>query len=259
MSAVLTRISHIWYFHESVRLFGYDKVIYLYKFFINYWLNTIIFISRTQKEEWERLINIPVNNSRIIYNPIKKIKPCGKRYRNDKLVYGYLGSFTKIKNLSLLIEAFYIVKQEYPNITLLLGGSGDIEEENLIKKVIRKYSLEPIIEISGQISDASDFYSDVDVLVLPSKQETMPLVVLEAMSVQKAVIVTSNTAGLCELFEDKKDCIFFDPSNISELVNSMKAVVDKDYRVLLASNGFKKVCQYNFNAVFEKGIKILFE
>jgi glycosyltransferase involved in cell wall biosynthesis len=259
ISAILTHVPHVWYFHESVRLFGYDKAMYIYRFFIRHSLNTVIFISNMQKKEWERLIKIDINNSHVIYNPIRNIKLSNEKYHSDKLVFGYLGSFSKIKNLPFLIKAFYMMKQECPDIVLLIAGSGEITEENIIKNLIKKYSLYHSIELLGQISDISVFYSTIDILVLPSKAETMPLVVIEAMSVKKVVIVTLNTAGLCELFEDKQDCIFFDPSNILELVNAMKAVMDKDHRTFLSSNGYKKVCQYNFNSIFEKSVNDLFK
>jgi glycosyltransferase involved in cell wall biosynthesis len=128
----------------------------------------------------------------------------------------------------------------------------------VIQELIKKYSLQNFVETVGQISDVSSFYSRIDVLVLPSFYECMPLVAIEAMSARRAVIITKNT-GLPELFGNKKECLFIDPYSETELREAMEMLMDDKYRNSLAIRSYEKVKEYNFNVAFEDAVRLLFE
>jgi glycosyltransferase involved in cell wall biosynthesis len=261
MVAILLNISHIWHFHESVhtkQTFGDHKLAYIYKILLKYRKNTIIFISKKQKQEWQSFINNNIKNFKIIYNPIKHIKIIKDRNGlfRETLNYGYLGSLTEVKNIPTLIYSFLKIHKLMPATKLILGGDGN--QRKMLEKYVENYSLKNSVIFLGHVFDTSKFFSYIDVLILPSLSEAMPLVVIEAMSAKKAVINTINS-GMNELFKDKIDCIFINPLSSSDLFNAMQQVIDKEYRILLGMNAFNKVTQYNFNYQFEQSIRSLLD
>lgn len=260
ITAIVMKKQHIWHIHESAEwsdFFPDRKILYIYKYLMTQKRNKTVFVSNVQRKQWENFIGKTIENYEIIYNPIKKFSKIDNANRkfNDYLVYGYLGNLAKQKNIPALIDTFYELQKTVPNCKLLIGGDGD--QRNFIEQMIQGYSLEKSVTLLGHISDVSSFYSQIDVFVLPSLCDTWPLVTIEAMSFHKAAITTIYT-GLPELFENGKECIFIDPKNKQELLDAMRSLVNPKYRETLAANGYKKICQCDFNAQFEKSFKEVF-
>jgi glycosyltransferase involved in cell wall biosynthesis len=258
IAAFLTKKRHIWHFHET---FDFDEfrdknLVYIYKLLTGYKKNSFVFISTEQRKSWELHLRKKIQNFRIIYNPTKEITCSSPSRKNSLVIFGYLGGLGKRKNVVSLINAFSLLRRKHTNAKLIIGGSGD--QEGIIQEFIKKYSLQNIVELMGQISDVSAFYSGIDVLVLPSFYESFGLVVIEAMLAQRAVLVTKNT-GLHELFENKKECLFFNPYDEFELIENMEILMDNNFRISLALNGYEKAKQYDFNTSFVDSIHKLFE
>jgi glycosyltransferase involved in cell wall biosynthesis len=252
MVAILTRKLHIWHFHESIGWTKYPDI--LYWIFLKYKKNTVIFISENQKMQWQTQLPKSFEKSKIIYNPIKKINITDTYFHND-IVFGYLGSIDKQKNIVLLVNAFYELTRTHNNVKLIIGGSGT--DEDGLKKLIKEYSLESHVTMLGYVSEVSSFYNSIDIFVLPSLLESWGLVSLEAMIARKAVIMTNNSS-LHEILENREECIFIDPTNKQELLDAMKMLMDEKYRTALAMRGYEKVRQYNFNIEFKKSVDALF-
>ncbi|MDR0551883.1 MAG: glycosyltransferase family 4 protein [Spirochaetaceae bacterium] len=252
ITAILSQKTHIWHIHESTGfddIFTDKKLSCIYNYLMNYKNNTTVFISNTQRKEWEEYLERPIRTSPIIYNPVKQTgRQCGRK-QDGIVVYGYLGSFSKRKNIAMLVEVFYELHKTFPNTKLLMGGDGELRES--IKETIKKHSLEDAALLLGQISDAELFYSSIDVCVLPSLRETWGLVTLEAMACCKSVIITIHT-GLREIFEPDVDCIFIDPLDKTALYNAMERLLDAGCRETLAANGYNKLRRHDFNANFSK-------
>jgi glycosyltransferase involved in cell wall biosynthesis len=261
ITAMFMNMPHVWHYHESTNFENYlkdNKLKYIYRFLLAYKKNHLIFISNIQKEEWKTFIGREIKNSRIIYNPIKHIDfSISKRYIfNDYLTFGYLGSLSIRKNISLLIKTFYELYKSRPDIRLLIGGDGP--ERCSIINMIKEYSLNSVVVLQGYIENISVFFSNIDVFILPSISECWPLVALEAFYARKPAILSKNM-GLSEILKNNQHCIFFDPVNSVELLSSMKSMMNEEYRNILGDKGFKKVNEYDFNAKFEESFKEVFD
>lgn len=99
----------------------------------------------------------------------------------------YPAEFSHRKNQPMLIDAIEKVKKEIPNIKLLLAGRGDFEP--LEKLVIDNSLVDNVINL-GFRYDIDKFIRCSDVGVSTSRQEGLPINVLEAMSSGKAMVVT---------------------------------------------------------------------
>lgn len=108
----------------------------------------------------------------------------------DELVIGHVGRFMKQKNHDFLIDVFAAVIKEKPDAKLLLIGEGPLENE--IKAKVTRLSLEHNVLFLGVRSDVADLYNVMDIFVLPSFYEGLPVVGVEAQA-----------NGLKCLFSDK--------------------------------------------------------
>lgn len=113
------------------------------------------------------------------------------RSKDNRLFY--IGVISRRKNLLELVKALKIVKEKDKDFKLYVAGKvtdKDYFEE--IKKYISKYNLENEIEFLGMISKEEKFkqLEKMNFLVLPSLQETAPMVISEAFASGKPVIAS---------------------------------------------------------------------
>lgn len=219
----------VWHIHEEpTRDFFWTDAHYL-------WMRRImkkariIFISHRQRRLWEDALGLTLHAT-IIYNPIQSITVISCNHKG--VTMGYLGSFSERKNIGMLVHAFQTIHWKYPETKLLLQGAVNEQEKNRYKG--------DGIEILPHSGDISCFYQKIDIFVLPSFRETMPLVVPEAMQAGVPVIQTSQS-GMNELFEHGEDTLFFDPYNESNLIECMERLMDVDARQSIGTKGQNKV------------------
>ena len=98
----------------------------------------------------------------------------------DSLVIGNVARFDSPKNHLFLLDIFREIKALKSNAVMLLVGKGSREEEIRVKAA--EYGILDSIVFAGLRSDANRFYQAMDVFVLPSLYEGLPLVLVEAQT-----------------------------------------------------------------------------
>jgi len=106
---------------------------------------------------------------------IRQDMQCG-----DKLVVGNVGRFSLQKNQTFLIEIFAKIKELHPDSVLWLLGDGELRGE--IEEKIAAYGLEDSVKLFGMVSNAKDYYQAMDVMIMPSLFEGLPMVGVEAQA-----------------------------------------------------------------------------
>lgn len=252
-----TGIRHVWHWHEPVdERFGWHFTMEeLYRPLVEK-TDTIVCISRQQKEEWERTLNLQLPNAQIIYNPIKRIVPVSSSqyafHRGARI--GFIGRFDERKNIELLVHAFEQLHESEPETSLWLCGAINEYDRWYVERMTDLR--EPVVNILPQTPDVAKFYSNIDILVLPSWRETMPLVVLEAMQAGVCVLQT-NRSGMDELLKHDKETLFFPPDQPDILLLQLARCMDKDERQKIAQAGQEKAMQLVNNQSFDDQIQKL--
>jgi glycosyltransferase involved in cell wall biosynthesis len=102
----------------------------------------------------------------------------------------YVGRWEKDKGLDVLIQAFGILSRQLSTVNLYILGWGDFEKE--MRHQIRNLHLEEQIKIIGKVSTASlvHYLEQADCAVIPSRGDSIPLVLSEALQMRTPMIVT---------------------------------------------------------------------
>lgn len=108
---------------------------------------------------------------------------------DDRFVVGHVGRFMRQKNHAFLLEAFAALAAQRPDALLLLVGDGALRER--CECLAREKGIAGSVRFLGIRSDTARLYSAMDVFVLPSLYEGLPVVGIEAQA-----------AGLPCLFSD---------------------------------------------------------
>ena len=131
----------------------------------------------------------------------------------------YIGAITRRKNLFTLIQALPLVKQEIKDFKLVIAGKiFDSQYFQEITDFIIRNDLENNVEYIGKISEERKFqeFSKMSFLVLPSFQETAPMVISEAFAAGKTVIA-SNICGIPYMIDHGKNGFLIEPLDKQQL------------------------------------------
>lgn len=174
-----------------------------------------------------------------------------KKYNipDDVQIILFLGRIHKIKGIDLLIEAFNNLTIDLTKVMLVIVGPDDGFMGDL-KLLVRKYEIEDKIIFTGPLYDnlKLEAYMDADVYILPSVYDAFPNTVMEAMCLEKPVILTEG----CQIDDVVKDNVGLKVKcNVNSLQNAMKIILsDEEYRQQLGKNGKKIVVEkYSLNKV----------
>lgn len=113
----------------------------------------------------------------------------------------FVGRLTRQKGVDVLLTALSRLRQELP-FRLRIVGTG--EEDGRLRAQATQVGIESVVEFAGSRSDIIREYSGCELLVLPSRFEGMPNVVLEAMACARPVLSTT-IGGSADLVTDGSD------------------------------------------------------
>ncbi len=113
----------------------------------------------------------------------------------DDRVVGYVGRMVAEKGIVELVQAMRAVAEAVPAAKLLLVGDTldsdrDQSLKNALIQVIERNGLASRVVFTGLVEDVPRYMAAMDVFVLPSYREGMPLTIIEAMASGKAVVAT---------------------------------------------------------------------
>lgn len=119
-----------------------------------------------------------IDISKFIYNDDIRTKKREELGIKNQFVLGHIGRLSYQKNHKFLINVYKNFVKLFPKSLLILVGTG--ENENKIKKQIKKYGIEQNVLMLGNRADVNELYQAFDVFVLPSLFEGIPVVGIEA-------------------------------------------------------------------------------
>tara|TARA_R100000935_G_C2827937_1_gene163377 strand:+ start:714 stop:1829 length:1116 start_codon:yes stop_codon:yes gene_type:complete len=171
-----------------------------------------------------------VNTDKFTRDPIK-----GQSIRDqysipeEAVVIGNIAVFREQKCIPDWLHAFKSINHKNNNVYGLLVGAGPLETE--IKTLVKELKLENNVILAGLQTDTVSYFSAMDIFMMSSAFEGLPIALLEAMSMQCAVISTK-AGGVVEVVRDSQDgllCEVGDIQNMASIAADLSK--DKDKRI----------------------------
>lgn len=131
-------------------------------------------------------------------------------------ILGHIGGFTKEKNHHLLLDAFRVILDAMPDARLVTVGDGPLREE-LEHRMAKEFGRQA--QSLGHRHDAREIAAGLDILLLPSRIEGVPGVVLEAAA-RMVPAICSDVGGVREATLHGETGLIVPPNNASELAAS---------------------------------------
>lgn len=134
------------------------------------------------------------------------------------IVLGTVASLTPKKGHSYLIEALALAAARSVPCTLVLAGDGPMRPA--IEQLAERLGVSSRVRFLGEAERVADVLAITDVFVLPSLVEGMPLALLEAMRVGRAVVAT-RVGGVPELVRDGDNGVLVEPADAAALAEAV--------------------------------------
>jgi glycosyltransferase involved in cell wall biosynthesis len=146
------------------------------------------------------------------------------------------------------------VVERHPKSLLVLVGKGDDkgEEEVKLKEQVERAGLAHRVRFLGWRSDVDEIMGCFDIFVLPSLNEGMGRVLVEAMAAGLP-IVASRVGGIPDLVKDGQNGLLVPPKDVSALENAISALLEhKEKRKRMGEAGKKMCLPYSAEAMVEQ-------
>ena len=153
--------------------------------------------------------------NRVIRNAYRKYY----RYEKDRFIIIYVGELAYRKNQAFAVDMMAHLIQRIPEALLLLVGEGEAREE--LEKKIQVLGLEKNVKLLGYRTDIPELMSLSDVAFSSSRQEGLPVNVMEAMASGLPVVV-SDCRGNRDLVEHKHNGFVFQEDDLFDVLNRLE-------------------------------------
>lgn len=168
----------------------------------------------------------------------------------EGLVVGTVGWLLPIKGPQYLIQAMPGVWENHPETTLVFVGKGELEEALREKAV--KMGASDRVRFPGWRDDIPEIMHALDVFVLPSLNEGMGRVLVEAMAAGKPV-VASWVGGILDLVRDGDNGFLVSPGDVKGLSRALNTLLgDRELRRRMGQRGRALVGDFSVEGMVEK-------
>jgi len=161
----------------------------------------------------EKIVPLPNSVDRSMFAPPTESERARARQAFElpagKIIVGAVGRMVPQKDFKTLILAARELQSTRPELVFVLFGSGPEEDE------LRELAapLGSNFRFAGTVSDRSAIYRAIDVQVLSSRFEGLPMTLLEAMA-SGVPVIASNVDGVREIAAHGKDAVLIEPGDV---------------------------------------------
>ena len=136
----------------------------------------------------------------------------------ERKIVGFVGRLAPVKGALDLVEALPVIFREVPEAHVLLVGDG--EDKPVLLERVRALGLTDRVSLAGHREEIDRLMSAMDLLVVPSRNEGMGRVIVEAGFLAKPVVGTA-VGGIPDLIEDSETGLLVERRNPPALAHAV--------------------------------------
>ena len=169
-------------------------------------------------------------------------------------VIGAVGRLSEEKGHTVLLAAAKSLVAEFPDLCFMLVGDGP-EREKLMQEVAA-LGLQKHVIFAGVCSDIPKALAVMDIFVLPSLTEGLPMALLEAMAAKKPIIATA-VGSIPRVIRNQENGVIVPPRDAPALSQALKILLNHRSNALRFADGaFKDVLSFSAATMGKKYVKL---
>jgi glycosyltransferase involved in cell wall biosynthesis len=236
----------------------------------------IVTVSYAMKDELIKL-GFPKEKIQVCYNGVdpqkynpeavnaEQVKKIREFYglKDEELMILFLGRLVGVKGVDKLIMAMPHILPKMPKAKLVIVGLGDLQD--YLVNLVKTMRLQDFVKFRFEFVPEEErilHYAACDVAVFPSLYEPFGIVVLEAMSMERPVVVgAAGVSGMREIVIccGEEQCGYhIDPNNPSDIAWGItNALENSEKRKWLGKNGRRRVLdEFTWDRIAEKTVEL---
>ena len=175
---------------------------------------------------------VPADKIKTIANGIEvkvfeRAEPLPLLKAEGSKVVGVVARLDLQKGFEYLLQAARELCKMFPDLKIVIAGEGP--DRNKIEDIIQQYGLQSNVILAGQQSNMPAVYAAMDIFVLPSLNEGLPMTVLEAMAASKPVIAT-RVGAIPSVIKDGENGLLVVPKDSEGLQHAVASLLSDPER-----------------------------
>ena len=158
---------------------------------------------------------------------------------SETCLIGTVGRLTPVKGIPYLLEAARMLLRHGANMKVLVVGDGSIRQDLMTQT--RDLGISENVVFLGHREDTDVLLQALDIFILPSLSEGIPMALLEAMAASRAV-VASRVGGIPEIVDDGIEGFLVEPMDVDSLAERCRLLIESpDVAIKMGEQGRKRV------------------
>lgn len=191
-----------------------------------------LFGEKRIEEKKVRIVHNAIDTTSFYFNPVTRNKLRKELGVEGKIVLGNVGRMRRQKNHSFLLDIFKAVLEKETDVTLLLIGRGELEE--ILREKAVELGIDNSIQLLGYRNDVNDLMQAMDILVMPSLFEGLPVTGVEAQAVGLPCVFSDTITKEAPILQESTFASLSDPpevwaDRILSIVKSYKRQSTSEY------------------------------
>jgi glycosyltransferase involved in cell wall biosynthesis len=159
---------------------------------------------------------------------------------SDAIVIGSAGRMMPVKAYDVFLDMAEIILRDRGDVKFILAGDGPLR--SALQDSAKKKGIDKNVIFPGFRDDIADVLNCFDIFVISSHHEGIPMVLLEAMALRKAIVATA-VGGINEIIEDRVSGLQVQAGDSSMLARScIELMTDAALKESLGDGAYERVC-----------------
>lgn len=215
-----------------------------------HYCDVVVTLTYRDQELWKKGIKKINANMITIPNPCT-FKKTSNIPRLDYKVVLAVGRLTKVKGFDLLLEAWAKVCQHNHDWILRIVGDG--EERESLQTLANNLSISDRIEFLGKVDNVDEYYKTSSFLCLSSRNEGLPMVMLEAQAFGLPIVAFDCDTGPAEIIKNGENGVLIENGDIQGLFLGLSKVIgfsELDYNQMV-NYSYSKIVYFEINNIID--------
>jgi glycosyltransferase involved in cell wall biosynthesis len=188
----------------------------------------VVSVGQQVNEVFRKSFLLPTRKLCVVENGIdlSRFLAIPRRPPGEDLIFGNIGRFDPVKDHNNLLRAFALLRKRHPHVQLRLLGDGILRRD--LEDLAKILSIADGVHFEGFSLDSTRFLRSIDIYVISSRSEGLPLTLLEAMGAALPVVATD--VGEVPVVLGKAQCGWLcppsDPDGLAKAMEQALLVAD---------------------------------
>ena len=197
---------------------------------------------------------IPAAKVAVIPNPVPQFDETSNRSMHEIINVGRL---SEQKHQDLLIEAFALLANKYPDWYVKIWGGGEPRYEVKLSKLIERRGLKKRVFLCGTTQNVEKELSRASIFAFPSRWEGFSLALTEAMSMGLPTVGLRGCPSVNKLVRDNDNGFLCDETPLSYAMALERLMKSESVRIKLGDSAKADMAEYCADKICDKWEKLL--